>query len=292
MIAPDDVDVPLPFPDTLSDVLDAWRRYGIAAGHSPRTIGERRGTIQRLARVVDPLTATEDDLIDWMSLLRGADGGLMPKSSRATYRAHLRAFYSWLRGTGRRGDNPAIELPSLRPPRGLPHPVRYAEVEAILAACSDPRAAQTRAYVTLAAFAGLRAHEIAKIRGTDFRYGEIAVVGKGGVSSTVPMTPVLERLRATMPERGFWFPTNSATGHVHRCSVSTAIARAMKRAGVVAVPHALRHYYCTEVLRATRGDLRKTQRLARHATPSTTAIYTQVLDEDAAAAAASIPGAA
>ena len=66
----------------------------------------------------------------------------------------------------------------------------------------------------------------------------------------------------------------------------------MKRAGVAGTPHALRHFYVTQVLRATGGDLRTTQRLARHASPATTAIYTQVLDETAARAAAAIPGAA
>lgn len=288
----DNEDVALPLPETLADVLDAWRLFGVAAGHSPRTIEARRGTIERLARAYDPLTATEDELIGWLATLTGRDGEPMPRSSRATYRAHLRAWYSWLRKTGRRADDPATDLPAPRAPRGIPHPVTAQEVAAILGACADSRAAQTRAYVILAAFAGLRVHEIAKIRGEDFRGTEIAVTGKGGVVSTVPTVPIIERLRETMPARGWWFPTNSASGHVHRCSVSTAIRRAMDRAGVAAVPHALRHFYCTEFLRSTGGDLRKTQRAARHASPATTAGYTLVLAEDLAHAAAGIPGAA
>jgi integrase len=264
----------------------------MAAGHSERTIDGRRETIERLSRTVDPLTATQDDLTEWLATLAGSDGQAVKRTSKATYRAHLRAFYGWLAESGRRPDDPAVKLPALKPGRGLPHPLTPVEVQAVLDACEDGRATWTRAYVTLAAFAGLRAHEIAKIRGEDFRGLELVINGKGGVTSTVPVTPVLERLAARMPARGFWFPTNSATGHVHRCSVSTAIQRAFKRAGVVAVPHALRHHYCTQVLRATNGDLRTTQRLARHASPATTAIYTQVLDETASRAAASIPGAA
>lgn len=288
----DNRDVPLPFPETLSDVLDAWRLRGLAAGNSPRTIESRRGTIERLARTVDPMIATDADLIEWMANLRDADGAEVKRSSKATYRAQIRSFYAWLSESGRREDNPALKLPAVKPPRGLPHPLTPPEVEAVLAACADGRAAWTRAYVILAAYAGLRAHEIAKVRGEDFRGGELFIYGKGGVSSTVPVTPILTRLAEQMPSRGFWFPTNSAAGHVHRCSVSTAVQRAFRRAGVVAVPHALRHFYCTQVLRATNGDLRTTQRLARHATPATTAIYTQVLDETAARAAAAIPGAA
>jgi integrase len=288
----DNSDVALPFPESLADVLDAWRLYGVAAGHSPRTIDARRGTIERLARARDPFFVTEAELIEWLAGLTGRDGEPMPRSSRATYRAHLRSWFVWLRRTGRRPDDPAADLPAPRAPRSVPHPVTAQEVTAILAACSDSRAAQTRAYVILAAFAGLRVHEIAKIRGEDFRGGEIVVNGKGGVSSTVPTVPIIERLRETMPSKGWWFPTNAASGHVHRCSVSTAIRRAMDRAGVVAVPHALRHFYCTEFLRSTGGDLRKTQRAARHASPATTAGYTLVLAEDLAHAAAGIPGAA
>lgn len=289
----DNGDVPLPFPETLTDTLDAWRLRGMAAGHSERTLSGRVGTIQRLAAAVDPLAATADDLELWLAhLVDLRTGEPVKRSSRATYRSHLRAWYSWLVESGRRDDDPSTTLPSAKAPRGLPRPVSPSDLEAIIAACRDPRARQTGAYVLLAAYAGLRVHEIAKVRGEDFRDGQIAVTGKGGVTSTLPLVPVIARLAETMPRTGWWFPTNSASGHVHRCSVSSAIGRAMRRADVAGTPHSLRHFYCTQILRATGGDLRKTQRLARHASPATTAIYTQVLDDELLHAAASIPGAA
>lgn len=283
----DNGNMALPFPETLADVLDAWNQRGLAAGHSERTTSARNGTILKLQREgVDPLTALDDELVEWLASLPIA------KSSKATYRAHLRAWYGWLAESGRREDDPSLRLPSAKAPRGLPRPVSPDDVTAILAACSDGRAHQTASYVILAAFAGLRVHEIAKVRGEDFQGREITVTGKGGVRTTVPLVPIIDRLVEEMPSAGWWFPTSSESGHVHRCSVSSAINRAMKRAGVRATPHALRHFYCTQVLRATGGDLRKTQRLARHASPATTAIYTQVLDEELQHAAASIPGAA
>ena len=292
--AGDNGDVPLPFPETLADVLVAWRQRGLAAGHSERTISARAGTIMRLrAGGVEPLEASADELERWMAnLVDAATGEPVKRSSKATYRSHLRAWFLWLVESGRREDDPSAQLPTAKAPRGLPRPVSPGDVERILAACSDARARQTAAYVLLAAYAGLRVHEVAKVRGEDFRGGEIAVTGKGGVSSTLPLVPVIARLAETMPRSGWWFPTNSSSGHVHRCSVSSAISRAMKRAGVSGTPHSLRHFYCTQVLRATGGDLRKTQRLARHASPATTAIYTQVLDDELLRAAAAIPGAA
>lgn len=280
----DNGDVPLPFPETLDDVLIAWRLHGLAAGHSERTITGRGYTLRKLAAYVDPLRATADDLEAWMAGLTG-----MSRSSRSTYRAQIRAFYVWAAKSGRRVDNPAVDMPGPTARRGIPHPVTPGEVERILASCADPRAQQTRAYVLLGAYAGLRVHEIAKVRGEDVQHGELLVTGKGDVASSVPLHAVVAALADTMPAAGWWFPSSSPAGHVHRCSVSSAIARAMARAGVPGVPHSLRHHFCTQVLRASGGDLRTTQRAARHASPATTAVYTQVADETLTRAVLGIP---
>lgn len=175
------------------------------------------------------------------------------------------------------------------PSRGVPRPVTSAQVEAILGACADTRARQTRAYVILAAYAGLRVHEIAQIRGEDVRDGELLVDGKGGSRSSVPMHPAVAALADVMPRRGWWFPTDGIEGHVHRCSVSSAIARAMRRADVPGTPHALRHHYGTQVLISSGGNLRVTQRALRHASPATTAIYTAIADDSLRMAIAAIP---
>lgn len=275
----------LPFDEALADMLSAFRVNGVASGHSLRTIDSRESTIRRLGASVDPLTVDTEGLVTWLA------GMGLAKSSRATYRAHLRAFFGWLRKTHRREDNPALDLPSAKAPRGVPRPVSPIGVSAILAASADPRARLTRAYVVLAAYEGLRVHEIAKIRGEDFLDGEVLVRGKGGVSSSVPMHPLVAELVTTMPRTGYWFPSTSKAGHVNRVSVSLAIGRAMKRAGVAGTPHGLRHHFGTQALRASGGDLRTTQRVLRHASPATTAIYTQVLDDAAFRAVSGIPAA-
>lgn len=276
---------PLPFEEGSREVIAAFTLHGQAAGHTERTLTARAATIRRLAVSVDVRTATGEELIEWLA------GLPLARSSRATYRAHLRAFFTWLHESGRREDNPALKVPAARVPRNLPRPVSPTDVQAILTACSDPRAAMTRAYVLLAAYAGLRVHEIAKLRGEDMQAGEVVVRGKGEGISTVPMHPLLTMLAETMPTSGWWFPSSSSTGHVSRVTVSQAISRAMRRAGVSGTPHALRHHFGTQVLRSSGGDLRTAQRLLRHASPATTAIYTQVLDETAFRAVAGIPAA-
>lgn len=282
----------LPLDETLADVLSAWRRHGMASGHSERTITSRIYTIERLARSVDPMTADRDDLTRWLSeLTDGRTGAEAKRSSKATYRAQLRAFYGWLLDTGRRHDDPSLRLPRPRTSPGQPRPLTPAQVEQILRACSDPRSKMIRAYVILACYAGLRVHEIAKVRGEDIQGGSLVVVGKGGHEATLPMHPKVAALAETMPKSGWWFPTLGASGHVHRCSVSSAIKRAMVRAGVPGTPHAARHHYGTQVLRASGGNLRMAQRALRHANVSTTAIYTEIADDALRQAIAGIPAA-
>lgn len=271
----------LPIEETLGETLAAFERHGRAAGHSERTITSRAYTVQRLAASgVDVRAATRDQLVDWLAaLVDSRTGEPVTRGTKATYRAQLRSFYSWLVDTGRLELSPADKLPTPKPGRGVPHPVTPLQVRRLLDACADPRAATTRAYVLLAAYAGLRVHEIARVRGEDFLGDEIRVRGKGGSDLTVPMHPVLAPLVETMPRTGFWFPSSARRGHVDRSSVSSAIKRAMVRAGVPGTPHGLRHHFGTQMLIASGGDLRTTQRALRHASPTTTAIYTQVADD-------------
>jgi site-specific recombinase XerD len=265
--------------------LAAWRNHQSVAGLAQRTIGDRAHTIRTLARTIDPYAASTADLVGWLSALP------VQTSSKSTYHRHLRAWFGWLLDTDRRADDPSRKVPRPKMPPGLPRPLTPAQVEATLAACSDTRAAQTRAYVILACFAGLRVHEIAKLRGEDVRGDELFVRGKGGQEALLPMHPLVAALAATMPREGWWFPTASASGHVHRCSVSSAIKRAMVRAGVPGTPHAARHHYGTQVLRSSGGDLRTAQRALRHKSVQTTAIYTQVPDDALRRAIAGIPAA-
>ncbi|MBB2892196.1 tyrosine-type recombinase/integrase [Flexivirga oryzae] len=281
----------LPLPEQTGELLRAFRRHGLASGHSDRTISAREYTIRRLlAADLDPLTSSADDLTEWLSTLRDSrTGELVTRSSKATYRAQVRAFFRWLHETGRRDDDPTSRLPRPRAQRGVPRPLSVAQVEQLLKACDDPRAAWTRAYVSLAAFAGLRVHEIAKIRGQDVRGGRLFVRGKGGHEALLPMHPLLVELAERMPDTGWWFPTSSQLGHVHRCSVSTAIKRAMDRAGVPGTPHALRHFYGTQVLKSSGGNLRTTQQAMRHVSIQSTAIYTLVDDAALTHAIGGIP---
>ncbi len=275
----------LPLPETLEDILAAWRAWMTDPKRrmSERTIGSRVGTIRRMARDLDPREASGEQVEAWL------DGLTVSDNSRATYWAQVCAWYAWLVRTGRRADNPTATIDgTYRAIKGEPRPLSEQDVLAVLAACGDPRTGNTRAYVTLGAFAGLRVHEIAKVRGEDLRLGNLHVLGKGRHAAPVPLHWRVEDLAATMPRSGYWFPSQSRdAGHVSRVSVGLAILRAIRRAGVEGTPHQLRHYYGTAVLAST-GDIYATQKALRHKSVQSTEIYAKLPDQRLRAAVNSI----
>ena len=62
--------------------------------------------------------------------------------------------------------------------------------------------------VLLAALQGLRAHEVAKLKGEDLdlEAGTMVVKGKGDVTAMLPLHPLVIGHAAVMPRSGFWFP--------------------------------------------------------------------------------------
>nr|WP_246361142.1 site-specific integrase [Haloechinothrix aidingensis] len=129
--------------------------------------------------------------------------------------------------------------------------------------------------VALAVFAGLRVHEIARVEPQHVERDDEGYVlrmrGKGSSEWRVPIPPELaRRLRALPPDapavRGRYGRGYTVDGLSH------AISRIMREHDVPGSAHSLRHLYGTRVHRQTR-DLLATQRLMRHASPSTTSGY-------------------
>ncbi|MET8318245.1 tyrosine-type recombinase/integrase [Rhodococcus erythropolis] len=196
-------------------------------------------------------------------------------ASRYTYYGYLHSFYKWFAANG--GHNPMAELRRPRMPRSVPRGVSDDQLVRLLEVRMRLR---TLAMVMLAAYAGLRVHEIAKFRGEDINLHDrtIHVTGKGGHSATLPMHPKLVEIAERMPSAGWWFPANSrGNGHVLPRSVSDIIKNAMVRAKVPGSAHSLRHWFGTTLVHSG-ADLRTAQTLLRHASLATTERYTAVSD--------------
>ncbi len=254
-------------------LLVKWMTAMRGARRSERTCTERGQTIARIARDTG-ITAhlfTTDQLSEWFANLSWN----VSTNSRATYMAQVRAWQAWLVLQGIRDDDPTARLIKPRASKGEARPITTGQLETIL--CSRLRR-RTRTMVLLAAYQGLRVHEIAKLRGEDVDLAsmKLEVDGKGGKRCKLPLHPVIAAEATAYPTRGYWFHARSSRFRpMHRSSASDVIRRAMHRAGVNASGHNLRHWYGTE-LRRSGVDLRIVQDLMRHANLATTEIYTKV----------------
>lgn len=221
----------------------------------------------------DVLTVGPMDIAAWM-----ARHDEWSQSTAATYFSYLMSFFKWLVMMDLRGANPMYRLQSPRRPERSPRPVSDADLVTLLGARMHHR---TRVMILLAALAGLRVAEISRVRGEDIDRdaNRLYVAGKGGKQAWVPMHPLVADAAATMPARGIWFPGNRRRPGKPLLpkSVSDVIGQAMRRAGVVGTPHALRHWYGTNLL-SEGADLRTVQELMRHSSIQTTQVYTQVPD--------------
>jgi site-specific recombinase XerD len=253
-------------------LVEAWQIWQYAKGLSKRTVDDRAAIVLRMADGVGSAPESVDtaDLIAWL-----AAGGWSP-NTRWTYYTALNSWFVWLQRLEHRHDNPMIKIDSPRRRKGEPHPISDADLRRLLRTRMHRR---TRAMITLAAFQGLRVHEIAKIKADHFNLAEqsMTVVGKGAVKAVLPLHRRVATLVYEMPAKGFWFP-GSDQGHQRRESISSTIKEVMLRAGVPGSAHSLRHWFGTALVEAG-VDLRTVQVLLRHQNLATTEIYTRITDE-------------
>lgn len=255
-------------------VLDEWIAWQTAKGLSPRTVDKRVRNVQKFADEmgVSAVSACRDDIIGFFG--RNTQWA---RNTHVAYYDALKSWFDWLVDFDHRPDNPMRKVGKPRHQRAEPRPLSDRDVQRLLGARMHHR---TRVMILLAALAGLRAFEIARVRGTDIDTARqvIWVAGKGGSVKSVPLHPLLKVTAETMPARDWWFPSeHDPRKPMHYQSVSLGLARVMRRAGVPGTPHALRHWYATALL-AGGADLRTVQECLRHASVATTQVYTRVPD--------------
>lgn len=256
-------------------LLQEWMLWQLAARLSDVTVNERIRVIREFAdeSMIPAHRAEPLHIIRWLAMHTEWSA-----STAATYHSYLRAWFKWLCIMDYRADNPMVKLHAPRYPERFPRPVSDDDLVLLLAIRMHHR---TRVMVLLAALAGLRVSEIARVRGEDFDLAapKLYVLGKGQTRKWLPLHPLLAETALTMPRRGWWFPANARRpgDHVHSKSVSDIIGNAMRRAGARGTPHSLRHWIGTTLL-DDGADLRTVQELLRHASVATTQIYTNVPD--------------
>lgn len=250
-----------------SELIDAHLTHLRAAGYSQHTVDARSMVLHCLHRWLPYglAWAATDELAAWQA----TDG--WSRATRATYAMHIRAAYQWWTRAGLLDGDPTADLPHPRCPRCVPNPVTDDELAAALQRSAEP----WHTIVLLAAYAGLRVAEIARLRREDVTEQTIRVVcGKGGDPGVVDTHPAvwthLHRRppgpvildRHGQPVDGRW--------------ISYRARRHFDCIGLPEVtPHRFRHWYASALLDGGT-DVRVVQEMMRHRNISSTQGYTQV----------------
>lgn len=245
------------------------------ANRCASTIYQRRRVLARLQRHAGthPIHATEQQVEDFLSR------PLSPEA-RACELTHLRQWYLWSVRRGHRADDPTadIERPTL--PRRLPRPIADADLALALEQAPD----RIRPWLYLAAYAGLRACEVAQLRADAVHVDASPPViiierSKGGGMSSVTMHPHLIDVLAgcNLPRSGYLFRRHDGQPGPNAPHVISQLSnRYLRSLGLTDTFHSLRHWFGTNVYRSSGRDLRVAQESLRHRSPVSTAIYTFV----------------
>jgi integrase/recombinase XerD len=204
-----------------------------------------------------------------------------PKT-RNVHRTALRSYFRFTRECGYRTTDPIRNIERMREPRYLPRPLTVKQVQRLRAAATT-LTLRPRVILDLALFAGPRRSEIASLRWSDVDLAgkRIRFFGKQK-EGVIPLHDVLitelQLWRLSIPLDEEWvFP--SSTGqrgrHLSGESIWATIKEIGRRAGVSVQPHQCRHSFATELLEQG-SDIRHVQELLRHASLSSTQIYTKV----------------
>lgn len=260
----------------MTDLISAHAAHLRAAGRARNTVNDRVDLLRRMDHDL-PMgleQATVEELAEWLA----HDG--WSASTRATYHAHVSEFFRWACNPANPmlDYNPAASLTRPRVPQRLPKPVTDAELAHALKHARAP----WRLLVLLAAYEGLRCCELATIRREHVTQDELVVVGKGGKERMIGTHPIVWRAVRDLPAGRL------ARGLSAR-RISSGGIEEMARIGLPRVSmHRYRHWCFTTVLRRT-GNLRTVQELAGHASPSTTAGYTLITNEQRRMAIRALP---
>lgn len=203
--------------------------------------------------------------------------------SKATYHGHLKSFCTFLVAGEYLDENPMDAVRPPRRPNDAPNALEDYDVDRIL----ERAEGEVRDWIILALCEGLRASEVAKIRGEEVTPRHVRVTGKGGKTTNLPCQPDVWEIAQRYPRSGFWFPGDE-DGHMKHKQVSIKVGRLFSSLGIEGSIHRCRHTYATRLLRSG-VHIRTVQKMMRHASLKTTAAYTAVDEDELQAAAYTLP---
>lgn len=258
-----------------NDLIQRYLAYLRKESSSPRTINDRK----RILIAMDAAlpygldTATTEELEAWL----WRDG--WSQGTRETYYYAFAGFYKWATNKHVLDWDPSAEITPPRVAQRLPRPVTDEQLIQLLTRAAEPY----RLWAALAAYGGLRCIDIAQLQREQVTERTITILrSKGAKARVVPTHKVIWDAVRDLPPGPIterdpeWIAQRAA---IH-------FGRSLKMPGVTL--HRCRHWFGTMVQRLYK-DLRVTQELMGHSSPSTTAGYAMVAGEQTRAAIDALP---
>lgn len=258
------ISAPVPWRKSINGWTDTLR----AAGLSAQTIKSRRYKMVHLATLLMP-SGPED--VTTEQIVQAFARQQWKPETRKAYRNTISSFFRWLHKSGRRSDDPSLDVPRVKKPHAHPRPCpdRYIAAAMKMATTSE------RLMIRLGAECGLRRGEIARVHSDDVVADSVGrsliVRGKGDKQRIVPLPDDLAGI--IMDARGYLFPGRFG-GHVEESYIGDHISRLLPD-GYAA--HTLRHRFATTAYAATH-DLFVVAELLGHESVETTEHYVAMPD--------------
>ena len=253
------ISAPVPWRKSIEGWTDTLR----AAGLSAQTIKSRRYKMVHLSTLLmpsGPKDVTTEQIVQVFARQQ------WKPETRKAYRNTISSFFRWLHKSGRRSDDPSLDVPRVKKPHAHPRPCpdRY------IAAAMEMATSSERLMIRLGAECGLRRGEIARVHSDDVvadSAGRSLIVrGKGDKQRIVPLPDDLAGI--IMDARGYLFPGRFG-GHVEESYIGDHISRLLPD-GYAA--HTLRHRFATTAYAALH-DLFVVAELLGHESVETTEHY-------------------
>ena len=263
-----------------ADAISLYEDYMRFRNLQPGTINVRHRYLGKFSREVGFATATEQNIVQWLSR------PLNPKT-RSMFISTLHSYFSWaLRGDngkpiypsvavedddGKISHIPHLPTASIEKPRTHarhPRPMPTTDIRHALDV-ADP---VMKCFIACGAYEGMRCQEIAFLAIEDLNEttGTLEIThGKGAKQRYVPLHP--EVLKAIMelppPSEGRLWPNETAA------SVSRRGNRFLHSIGISSTMHQLRHFFGTSIYQQSGGDIVLTSGLLGHSSIATTQTY-------------------
>lgn len=254
------------------------RRYELA-GWSRAMFMQDWSTLRRVCGDRHPSEIFLQDLE--LQILRG-----QTQSSRESYVGRMKSIFNSLRLLGiiPMLHRPDDGLPRIKVSRNQPRPLSREQVLSLI----DNAQGEVKEWFTLAALTGMRAMEVARIEGVWLENiagnPMLRINGKGKTQLVVPAHPQVVEIIKSKNTLGRLY-------HIEPNYLSRKTCAEMRRQGIMTKHnknrdgsrlsfHSFRHFFATEMLVKTGGNLVTVSKLMRHSSPAVTMIYAGLINNE------------